>query len=61
MRPIELQGLTAESKVAGNGEFKYQSYVYRASGFTAATSAGGVRPSPSIKRNDGGAQTSKAA
>jgi hypothetical protein len=30
MRPIELDGLTAEPRVAGNGEFKYQSYVYRA-------------------------------
>lgn len=32
MRPIELEGLTAEPKVAGNGEFKYQSYVYRTTG-----------------------------
>ncbi|MCA1696943.1 MAG: hypothetical protein LC749_20710, partial [Actinobacteria bacterium] len=59
MRPIELQGLTAEPKVAGNGEFKYQSYVYRATGFRATTSAGAVRPSPSIKPT--GEQTSKAA
>jgi hypothetical protein len=45
MRPIELEGLTAEPRVAGNGEFKYQSYVYRATGFTAAPSAAGGRPS----------------
>ncbi|MGH3669812.1 MAG: hypothetical protein ACRDSH_04145, partial [Pseudonocardiaceae bacterium] len=38
MRPIELDGLTAEPRVAGNGEFKYQSYLYRATGFTATTS-----------------------
>ncbi|OQO92450.1 hypothetical protein B1813_09630 [Saccharomonospora piscinae] len=44
MRPIELEGLTAEPKVAGNGEFKYQSYVYRATGFKApAASAGNTR------------------
>ena len=49
MRPIELDGLTAEPRVAGNGEFKYQSYLYRASGFTATTTAAGTRPSPSIK------------
>jgi hypothetical protein len=29
MRPIELEDLTAEPRVAGNGEFKYQSYIYR--------------------------------
>ncbi|WP_216213939.1 hypothetical protein [Amycolatopsis aidingensis] len=38
MRPIELDGLTAEPKVAGNGEFKYQSYVFRATGFKATGS-----------------------
>lgn len=41
MRPVELEGLTAEPRVAGNGEFKFQSYVYRASGFRAAGSGGG--------------------
>jgi hypothetical protein len=60
MSPIALQGLTAEPKVAGNGEFKYQSYVYRATGFTAPTSANGPRPSSSSKLT-GGEQTSKAA
>jgi len=59
MRPIRLEGLTAEPRVAGNGEFKYQSYLYRATGFTATTSAGGTRPAPS--RPTGGEQTSKAA
>ena len=49
MRPIELDGLTAEPRVAGNGEFKYQSYLFRATGFTATTSAAGTRPSQSIK------------
>lgn len=29
MRSIELDGLTVEPRVAGNGEFKYQSYLYR--------------------------------
>ncbi|GLZ38522.1 hypothetical protein [Actinokineospora sp. NBRC 105648] len=41
MRAIELLGLTAEPRVAGNGEFKYQSYVYRATGFAAAAPASG--------------------
>lgn len=49
MRPIELEGLTAEPRVAGNGEFKYQSYLYRATGFGAATGAAGTRPSHSTK------------
>lgn len=41
MRPVELAGLTAEPRVAGNGEFKYQSYLFRATGFRAAGAAGG--------------------
>lgn len=41
VRPVELDGLTAEPRVAGNGEFKYQSFVFRATGFRAAGSAGG--------------------
>lgn len=41
MRSIELDGLTAEPRLAGNGEYKYQSYAYRATGFCAAGSAGG--------------------
>jgi hypothetical protein len=64
MRPIELDGLTAEPRVAGNGEFKYQSYVYRAAGFKAAGSAGGSRPG-NVGKSAGGSstseQTSKAA
>lgn len=43
IRPVELEGVTAEPRVAGNGEFKYQSYLYRATGFRAAGSAGGAR------------------
>lgn len=43
VRPIELEGLTAEPRVAGNGEFKYLSYAFRATGFRAAGSAGGSR------------------
>jgi hypothetical protein len=43
VRPIELDGMTAEPRVAGSGEFKYQSYVFRASGFKAAGAAGGTR------------------
>jgi hypothetical protein len=38
MRPITLEGLTAEPKVTGTREFKYQSYIYRANGFMAAPS-----------------------
>ncbi|MFK0244427.1 hypothetical protein ACIQUM_07000 [Amycolatopsis azurea] len=39
MRPIELVGLTAEPKVAGQREFKYQSYLFRANGFKASKSS----------------------
>lgn len=43
VRPVELEGLTAEPRVAGNGEFKYLTYLYRATAFRAAGSAGGSR------------------
>jgi hypothetical protein len=64
MRPIVLGGLTAEPRVAGNGEFKYQSYLYRATGFTATTSAAGTRPTPSTTpagRTGHGESSGKAA
>ncbi|HET9255317.1 MAG TPA: hypothetical protein VFO16_08965 [Pseudonocardiaceae bacterium] len=63
MRPIVLEGLTAEPRVAGNGEFKYQSYLYQAAGFAAAPGAGGVR-SPQQSRSvgpSGGDQQHRAA
>lgn len=41
VRPVVLEGVTVEPRVAGNGEFKYQSYVVRAVGFAAVGSAGG--------------------
>jgi hypothetical protein len=47
VRPVELDGMTAEPRVAGSGEFKYQSYLFRATGIKAAGSptgsAGGTR------------------
>lgn len=58
MRPIELEGLTAEPRVAGNGEFKYLSYAYRATGFKAVASGGG-RSSKST--GNGGESMAKAA
>jgi hypothetical protein len=58
MSPITLEGLTAEPKVAGSGEFKYQSYVYRATGFMAAPSAGGGR-SPQLMKPAGAASSSE--
>ncbi|MGH8514976.1 MAG: hypothetical protein ACREV8_13755, partial [Gammaproteobacteria bacterium] len=64
MRPIELEGLTAEPRVTGNGEFKYQSYIYRATGFKAAAADSGGRPSQAAKSfsNAGNAeQSTKAA
>jgi hypothetical protein len=62
MRPIRLEGLTAEPRVAGNGEFKYQSYVYRATGFTAMSSSAGTRLTPSKPSSTAGSdQPGKAA
>jgi hypothetical protein len=58
LRPVELEGLTAEPRVAGNGEFKYQSYVFRATGFAAAGAAGGsgagARPAGKAAGGDSG-------
>jgi hypothetical protein len=61
MRPIELDGLTAEPRVAGNGEFKYQSYLYRATGFTAAAGGQSSRQSASTKSTGSAEQSGKAA
>ena len=64
MRSIGLEGLTAESRVADTGELKYQSYLYRATGFAAAPSAGGVRspqPSKPVGPSGGGDQHHRAA
>ena len=61
MRPIELEGLTAEPRVAGNGEFKYQSYLYRATGFKAAASASGTRTLAKSGGAASGEQAGKAA
>lgn len=58
MRPIELEGLTAQPKVAGQGEFKYQSYLFRATGFKAAVSSGGRSNAP---KTSGGAATEQAS
>ncbi|WP_410589733.1 hypothetical protein [Amycolatopsis sp. lyj-23] len=60
MRPVELEGLTAEPKVAGQGEYKYQSYVYRATGFAAAGSGAAGKSSRSGS-SASGADNPKAA
>ncbi|GIL29913.1 hypothetical protein [Actinocatenispora comari] len=36
MRLIELEGLTAEPRVMGQGEFKYLGYIFRAEGYRPA-------------------------
>ena len=59
MRQIELEGLTAEPRVAGNGEFKYQSYAYRATGFAAAASSTGTGGGRQAKTASG--ETGRAA
>jgi hypothetical protein len=63
MRPIQLDGLTAEPRAAGNGEFKYQSYVYRSTGFTTTSGAAGTRASQSMRPSSaaGSEQPGKAA
>jgi len=60
MRPVELDGLTAEPRVAGNGEFKYQSFLFRATGFGAAGKSAGSSPG-GAKANGGSADAAKAA
>ncbi|HEY3690139.1 MAG TPA: hypothetical protein VGL46_07530 [Pseudonocardiaceae bacterium] len=61
MRPIELEGLTAEPRVGGQGEFKYQTYVFRASGFKAATSGAGKTSRSSGSGSPAADDASKAA
>jgi hypothetical protein len=59
MRPVELDGLTAEPRVAGNGEFKYQSFLFRATGFRAAGRSTGSAPAGA--KPTGGSADTKAA
>jgi hypothetical protein len=61
MRAVELEGLTAEPRVAANGEYKYQSYVYRAAGFKAASAGAGMRTAASTKSQGTNEQPGKAA
>lgn len=61
MRPIELEGLTAEPRVAGNGEFKYLSYVFRATGFRAVGSGSGSAGGRSAGKSAGSNTADKAA
>ncbi|MGC7103107.1 hypothetical protein ACPZ19_51345 [Amycolatopsis lurida] len=58
MRPIELEGLTAEPRVMGQGEFKYQGYIFRATGFKAVRSGAGGKSSA---RGSDGSGAEKAA
>lgn len=44
MRMIELEGLTVEPKVMGQGEFKYLGYTYRATGIKGDNSGAKVPP-----------------
>ncbi|MFI9506804.1 hypothetical protein [Nocardia sp. NPDC052566] len=44
MRMVELEGLTAEPKVMGQGEFKYLGYQYRATGIVGDASGAKVPP-----------------
>lgn len=60
MRPNELEGLTAEPKVAEQGEFKYQSYAFRATGFKAVANSGNTKSSRLAGTNTGEA-SAKAA
>ncbi|MER6663204.1 hypothetical protein ABT256_01540 [Amycolatopsis japonica] len=61
MRPVELDGLTAEPKVTGQGEYKYLSYVFRATGFKAAASGTGSASGGKAPRSTAGESSAKAA
>ncbi|SEO56660.1 hypothetical protein SAMN04489732_101455 [Amycolatopsis saalfeldensis] len=61
MRPIELEGLTAEPRVGGQGEFKYQTYVFRASGFKAAVSGTGTGSKASRSSGSGSSAADDAS
>lgn len=61
IRPVELDGLTAEPRSAGNGEFTYQPYAFRATWFAAAGASSGGGRSAQPARTAGGESASKAA
>jgi hypothetical protein len=52
---IELEGLTAEPRVMGQGEFKYLGYVYQATGIKGDTNTPKANPA------NGNASNAKAA
>lgn len=49
LRMIELDGLTVEPKVMGQGEFKYLGYVFRAESYREASRKPAGRPAESGK------------
>jgi hypothetical protein len=49
LRMIELEGLTVEPKVMGQGEFKYLGYTFRAEGYCEPVS----RPAASGRSDSG--------
>ncbi|WP_431958267.1 hypothetical protein [Nocardia lijiangensis] len=40
LRPIELVGVTVQPRIAGQGEYKYQDYTVRATGYATAPGGG---------------------
>ncbi|WP_198654391.1 MULTISPECIES: hypothetical protein [Nocardia] len=51
MRPIELVGVTAQPRLKGSGEFKYQSYLIRASGYAPAPGGRSTGSGPATGKN----------
>ncbi|AXB45385.1 hypothetical protein [Amycolatopsis albispora] len=61
IRPVELEGLTAEPRVMGQGEFKYQGFIFRATGFKAVRSGAGGKSAGRSADGAGSDGASKAA
>lgn len=53
IRMIELEGLTAEPRRMGQGEYTYVGYVYRATGITGDTNSPAVGQKPAAASNAG--------
>ncbi|GAA1974483.1 hypothetical protein [Amycolatopsis minnesotensis] len=62
VRMVELEGLAAEPRVKGQGEYKFLGYVFWASGFKAVKSGSGSGSSSAkAARADAGADSSAKA
>ncbi len=61
VREVEFTGLTAEPRLGGQGEFRYQTYAYRAGGLRAAGAASASASTGASRHGPSGAGSGSSA